>query len=41
MAPKQQRNLDRKRKTNLVVVVALFGQPDFHFALSEISMGLV
>ena len=30
-----------RKKTNLVVVVALFGQPDFRFASSEILMDLV
>ena len=30
-----------EKKTNLVVVVALFGQPDFRFASSEILMDLV
>lgn len=30
-----------EKKTDLVVVVALFGQPDFHFASSEILMDLV
>jgi len=33
--------LENYKSGNLVVVVALFGQPDFRFASSEILMDLV